>query len=835
MPSPEPMQALLDEAAALHRRGALGEAADCYTHALGRDPANATALYHLAQICCQQARFAEGVDLLRRALAVAPSARAHVLLGRALAELGNAQEALASFDRAIVLDGAHAGAHGNRGDALAGLGRLKEATESYRRAIAIEPAALENWCNLGAAQAELGLHDEALASYERVIALEPSFLQAHLIRGKLLTVLGRHAEALASYDRALAVAPRDVAALTGRADALAALKRPADALAALDAALAVVVPDADMLSNRAFLLHALNRHDEALANVEQALEIDANHAEAWVNHGVLLSDLARHAEAIASYDRALAASPGHVRAFCNRSKAQFALGRHSEALASADQALAIEPAHVESLYARGHALDRLRRYAEAIAAFEGVLELAPSHPHALAYLAASHAAICAWEQSAAVGGKLFDAITAGTVIAPAHSLIQLSAPSDVMLINARRCVASEIHPSSPLDLTPGRNDSDKIRVAYLSGDFRAHATAYLMSGLFECHDRNRFEIIGLSCGPDDRSDVRARIVNAFDHFHDLQNVSDRDAAALIRRLGIDIVVDLAGHTEHARLGILQYRPAPVQASYLVYPGTVGADFLDYIIADRIVLPLDQQQFYAEKIVHLPDCYQVNDRKRVIAAQPASRADVGLPPEGFVFCCFNNNYKIGQPVFEVWMRLLDRVPVSVLWLLRDNIGARDNLCREAAARGINPARLIFAERASQSAHLARHRLADLFLDTPGCNAHTTASDALWAGLPILTCIGSTFAGRVAASLLHAIGLPDMVTDTLEAYDALALRLAREPKALAEIRQRLEQNRLTYPLFDTERFARHIERAYETMREYQRQGRGPQSFSVAPLAP
>ena len=342
-----------------------------------------------------------------------------------------------------------------------------------------------------------------------------------------------------------------------------------------------------------------------------------------------------------------------------------------------------------------------------------------------------------------------------------------------------------------------------------------------------------FEIIGLSCGPDDRSDIRSRIVQAFDQFHDLQGVGDRDAAAVIRRLGIDIAVDLAGHTEHARLGILQYRPSPIQVGYLVYPGTVGADFLDYIVADQTVLPFDQQSFYSEKIVHVPDCYQVNDRKRVVPAGRLSRADAGLPPQGFVFCCFNNNYKIREPVFDVWMRLLKSEPASVLWLLSDNINARDNLRREAAARAVDPVRLIFAERCGQVEHLARHHLADLFLDTPGCNAHTTASDALWMGLPVLTCIGSSFAGRVAASLLKAVGLADLVTRTFDEYEALARKLAREPALLADIRQRLDNNRLKYPLFDTERSARHIERAYEAMLEIHRQGREPQSFSVEPI--
>jgi predicted O-linked N-acetylglucosamine transferase (SPINDLY family) len=833
-PPADRIDPLLDEAAALHRRGALSEAADRYARVLGGDPANATALYHLAQICCQQGRFAEGVDLVRRALAAEPQrARSHVLLGRALTELGQTDEAMACFDRAIACDGQSANAHGNRGDLLARLGRLPEAIESYRRAIAIEAGSMTNWCNLGAAQAELGQQDAALASYEQAIKLEPAFLEGHIIRGNLLAALGRNIDALASYDRALALAPAEVPVLTRRADVLVALKRPEEAMASLDRAFALAPSDVDVLSNRGFLLQSLKRYDEALAAVDRALAINPDHKAALVNRGALLSELNRDAEALAAFDRALAVSPLDGRLHCNRAETLLGLKRYKEALASADRALALDPAHVATWHTRGMLLARLSRHGEAIAAFERVLELAPSHPYALSYLATSCRAICAWDQSERNARDLFGAIMAGTMMSPPHCLIQLVAPPEVMLANARRFAEQEIGPGPTLVAMPRVSDGGRIRVGYLSGDFRAHATAYLMSGLFECHDRSRFEIIGLSCGPDDHSEVRLRIVKAFDQFHDLQGVGDREAAGLIQNLGIDILVDLAGYTEHARLGILRHRPAPIQVGYLVYPGTIGTDFLDYIITDQTVLPFDQQPFYSEKIIHVPDCYQVNDRKRVAPAGRMSRPDAGLPPQGLVFCCFNNNYKISEPVFDVWMRLLNSEPGSVLWLLSDNTGARDNLRGAAAARAVDPARLIFAERCSQSEHLARHRLADLFLDTPGCNAHTTASDALWMGLPIVTCIGSTFAGRVAASLLHAVGLSDLVTQTLDQYEALVRKLAREPVLLADVRQRLDHNRLTYPLFDTERSARHIERAYETMLEIHREGRGPQRFSVEPV--
>jgi predicted O-linked N-acetylglucosamine transferase (SPINDLY family) len=376
---------------------------------------------------------------------------------------------------------------------------------------------------------------------------------------------------------------------------------------------------------------------------------------------------------------------------------------------------------------------------------------------------------------------------------------------------------------------------DRIRLAYVSGDYRRHPVAYLIAELFERHDRTRFEVVGLSYGLDDGSQERARLVAACDQFHDVQGRDDGEAAALIHDLRIDIAVDLGGHTEGSRPGILQRRPAPVQVSYLGYTGTMGVPFIDYIIADEVALPPDQSPFFTENIVHLPDCFLVNDTKKAIAPNAPTRADAGLPGHGIVFCSFNNSFKISSAVFSIWMRLLAAVEGSVLWLSTMNDGARGHLRGAAGAAGIDPARIVFAPRVPDMAdHLARQRLADIFLDTVDYNAHTTASDALWAGLPVVTCAGTTFPGRVAASLLHAVGLPELVTTSLSDYEALALRLARDPAALRAIRRRLSDNRDTHALFDNDRFRRHLEAAYAIMVDRWVLGETPRSFRVAPLA-
>ena len=377
--------------------------------------------------------------------------------------------------------------------------------------------------------------------------------------------------------------------------------------------------------------------------------------------------------------------------------------------------------------------------------------------------------------------------------------------------------------------------SERIRVAYLSSDFNAHATSYLLAGVLERHDRSRFEIYAISFGKSDGSEMRARLEKACEHFVDVSDMSDREVAALLRTERIDIAIDLKGYTRDARTGIFAFRPAPIQVNYLGYPGTMGADYIDYLIADEVVVPEKDQSSYSEKIVYLPDTYQCNDSKRAIAEAPPSRAEAGLPETGFVFCSFNNNYKITPELFDIWMRLLKATGGGVLWLLESNQAAARNLSREAEARGVDPKRIVFAPFVSPSAHLARIPLADLFLDSLPCCAHTTASDALWAGVPVLTCIGNTFAGRVAASLLDAIGLPELVTRSHDAYETQALNLARDPALLQETKAKLARNRMTHPLFDTVHFTRHLEGAYARMQARRAEGLPPAGFAVEALSP
>jgi predicted O-linked N-acetylglucosamine transferase (SPINDLY family) len=599
--------------------------------------------------------------------------------------------------------------------------------------------------------------------------------------------------------------------MVNHANVLVAMGRRDEALVGYNRALAIKPNLFEGLYNRGNLLLEMKRADAALDSFEAALAVRQDMAGVWNNRGTALRELRRQDEALASYDRALAVAPGHVNALTNRAVTLLEMRRLDEALAAANAAQAFQPGFAESLYVRGNILRDMGRMAEALAGYDQALAANPAHPHALNGVAQAALNLCDWPRTNELAQRLTETIEAGRALI--QPFVMLGYSDDAAL--QRRCAENYIRRTVPRQppLSDGRRyGHDKIRIAYLSADFHQHPTSQLMIELFEKHDRARFEITAIAFGPDDGSAMRKRLEKAFDRFEDVRTLSDLDVARMLRERETDIIVDLNGHTHGARPGIFAHRPAPVAVNYLVYPGTTGAEFMDAILADRIVAPANQQEFFREKIVHLPDCYQANDGGRTLAPAP-SRAACGLPDTGFVFCCFNNSWKITAPVFDVWMRLLQAVPGSVLWLLDGP--AAENLRKEAAARGMEASRLIFARRAAPEAHLARHALADLFLDTLPYNAHTTASDALYAGVPLVTCIGKAFQSRVAASLLNALDMAELVATSPAAYESLALDLASNPALLKATREKLARNLKTAPLYDSGRFVKNIETAYEAM--------------------
>jgi protein O-GlcNAc transferase len=752
------------------------------------------------------------------------------LLGMLQLQQGRAAEALASIEAALAKSPAMPALLASHGLALQANGRLDAALASFDRAVAAAPGDAVAWYNRGMLLRQMQQPEAALQSYDRALALRPNDIRALNNRGNVLRELKRDGEALASFDRGLALKPGDAVLLASRAAALFALDRPAEALAALDGALAARPDDAALLRTRVETLLRLQRWSEALQTCDRILLRNPKDSQALNDRGLALDDLRRLDEAAASFRAALALDPDLTAARNNLGVVLSRLGDYEAALASFEAGLARDPENVELLYNRGHTLASLKRFPEAIESYEATLARQPDHVFAFGSLAGTALALCDWPRTEKMAAQIAD--NPGKFVQPLTLLGYSDDPA--RLLASARLATQVLLTERPQPLwtgTPYRHD--KIRLAYLSADFRDHATAWLAAELFERHDRQRFHVTAISTRPDDGGAMRARLAGAFDRFIDVSAQSDAEVARLLREMEIDIAIDLNGYTLGGRPAILSHRPAPVQVNYLGFPGSMGSAHYDYIIADPVLLPFADQPFCDEKIVQLPDCYQPNDTRRVMAAAP-SRQEAGLPGTGFVFCSFNNNWKITAPVFDVWMRLLAAAPGSVLWLLDDNPAAKANLQAEAARRGINPQRLVFAPRLDQSAHLARHALADLFLDTLPCNAHTTASDALWAGLPLLTCAGRSFAGRVAASLLHAAGLPELVTTDLQGYDALALQLALEPPRLAALRERMAGVR-TSPLFNIERYRGNIEAAYAEMWRMAERGEGPRSFAVGSLPP
>ena len=645
---------------------------------------------------------------------------------------------------------------------------------------------------------------------------------------------GNLAEAARLYGEVLRLNPNQFEALYALGVLYYQSARFADAERLIADAIRVNPRAAEARYFRGCSLQRLTRDEDAIRDFDQALALKPGFTDAVMARGLARMTLNRYEEALEDFDAIIAADPKDAGAWNNRGCVLQGMNRNEEALAAFEQASALKPDFMQALISSGSVLAGLKRFEEAAANYEKALSLDPNLPFVRGNLAVYRLQCCDWRHLGSDRARIAADIKAGKpVIQPFHNLM-LSHSMGEQLSCARNSIAFQ-WPKQSRALWRGESYAhEKLRVAYVSADFRDHAVARLVAGLFEHHDRSRFETTGVSLIADDGSAMRKRLRGAFDRFIDAERQSDEQVATLIRTMEIDIVVDLMGFTSGCRPGILAFRPAPVQVNFLGYPGTMSASYVDYIVADRFVIPDEHRAFYSEKIVTLPDAYQCNDRQRAIADTTPSRAGLGLPAAAFVYCCFNNSNKLTPEMFDIWMRLLQQVEGSVLWLLEDNAAASRNLRREATARGVAAERLVFAPRVKPADHLARHRAADLFLDTLPYGAHTTASDALWSGLPVLSCFGSTFAGRVSASLLNAAGLPELVTDSLAAYERLALKLACDRAALDDVRKKLALNRDTCALFDTTRFTRHFEVALMTMRERQRAGQPPAHFGVAPVA-
>ena len=695
----------------------------------------------------------------------------------ALHRSGRFKEAADLYRKIIKRDPSSYHALHSLGIIEASAGNLDEAARLMRRSVALQPANVDFIENYATVLCQAGNFPEAAETAEKGLKVHPSSKLLY-VSATSLSHTGRHDQALVRFNALLAREPRHIAALNDRAISLAELERYDEALASIDTAIQMMPIFAEAYLNRGNIYRRMNRFQEAIAAFEKAIQFKNNLAGAWLGLGNALRDMRLFDKALHAYDRVIA----------------------------------IDGKLAEAWFGRASAANELKNFEVAIAAYEKAAALGIPALDGLCIFAKLSA--CDWRNIEEETERLLGGVRAGKPVSEPFTLLSLPATGQDQLVCAKTWSALK-YPSRDSLWKGEAYSHDRIRLAYLSADFMKHATANLIAGLFEHHDRSRFEITAIALNKDDGSEISKRMRGAFRHWLDADQMMDSQIAEYIRKNEIDILVDLKGYTWNARTSILARRPAPVHVNYLGYPGTMGADFIDYIIADEVVAPPERAVDFSEKIIRLPHTYQINDRLRVISDLVPTRAEEHLPEGGFVFCCFNNNYKITPQVFSSWMRILGRIEGSVLWLLEDNATASANLRREAAARGVDPTRLIFAGRTALPDHLARHALADLFLDTSPYNAHTTASDALWAGLPVLTMVGETFAGRVCASLLGAAGLPELVMPSSKDYEETAISLASSPERLRSLQERLRALRHSCPLFDTRRLTRDIESAFVSM--------------------
>ena len=717
------------------------------------------------------------------------------MLGAASAQIGKLEQAFIAFKNVIAINPNDPKPHNNIGNVLKDQGRLEEAVKAYNKAVSLKPDYAEAYLNMGNALNNQIKLVEAVKAYNKAISLKPNYSQAYLNMGNALKNQGELERAIESYNKALVINPGY----------------------------------AEVYYNMGIALADQGKLVEAVDAFNKALAIKPDYADAYYNMGVTFQDQGKLEEAIDACNKALAINPDYGEAYCNMGNTLKEQGKLDEAIEAYNKAIAIKPDYADAYYNMGVTLQDQGKLVEAIDAYNKALDIKPDYESARVQKLHQKAHICDWNSMTADRTLIPKLGTTNNHVSP-FALLSLEDAPERHLIRSE-IYAAATYPNKPLPRHVRVSKKPKrLQVGYFSADFHNFPGMHLMIGLLEQHDRKKFEITAFSYGPDSSDEMRNRIVNAVDHFVDIKTADVNIVNQLAKQKKIDIAIHRNGYTKNSRTELFSSRIAPIQINYLGYPGTLGARFIDYIVADPILIPVNKRQYYSEKIIYLPNTYQPTDNRRVISNKTMKRENMGLPNQGFVFCCFNNNYKISPAEFDIWMRLLNNVEGSVLWLLKSNELATQNLKQQAESRGISADRVIFAERLPQAEHLARQRLADLFLDTFNYNAHTTTSDALWAGLPVVTKMGQGFAARVAGSLLAAVGLPELITLNEEDYEALILELATNPTKLAKIKEKLVINRLTQPLFNTELYTRHLENGYQQAYQNYLDGNSPQTITV-----
>ena len=862
---PQDPQAWYFRGAIAHQAKKSTEAIDFLREALRMAPRNAQFWHSLAAVQMAMADFEAAAASYTQAVQINPmDTNGNFSLAIALSSMGAYQPAIQTYSRVLELEPRHWKAAFNRGLLHQKLNDSAAAVEDFKWVLQLQPGEKSAYYSLGLSLRRLEKYDEALEAFQRVMDADPAHADAYNSCGSTLAAMGQYQAAIYLYEKALKINPLLGEAYLNMGLALYDLKRYEEALDCYQKVLSFGGAPADVYYHMANALNELRRHAEAIGFYEQALaqgydtpEMRLNQVTAYSHQGdkqktvqllqefvadhpdhvdahIALSDgyrqLNQYTLAVECAERVLQMRPGMVSALNLRGLALYDMGLYEQALASFDEALKADENFVTARFHRGHALTALKRNQEAADTYAAVLNVEPDYPYALGYLVHTQLQLCQWDGYAQNVQRLRHMVHEGLPADTPFAFLSVGATAAEQLACATHLVKHKLSAKAPV-WAGERYGHARLRVAYVSADFGEHPTSYLMAGLFEQHDRRHFEVYGIGLLPAQDSPMGHAVKAAFDHFVDVSHMSDLQVAQWLRAHEIDIAVDLMGYTKNNRTGIFMHRVAPIQINYLGYPGSMGGACMDYILADDVLIPEERKHCYAENVVYLPGSFQVNDDRRAGAERVPTRADYGLPQDGLVFCSFNGSHKLNPEFFAIWMRLLQQVPGSVLWLVDSGAVAMANLCSYAANHGVDPQRLVWAPKRPYAEHLARLSLADLFLDSLPFGAGATASDALFAGVPVLTCAGDAFSGRMAASLLGALGLNDqLVTHDVVAYEARALVLAQSPEQLRIVRAQLAQARHMSSLFDTAGFCRHLEQAYRVMLSRVEAGLPAEGFRV-----
>ena len=817
-------------AVSFHQQERFHDAAKLYESVVIANPRHADAWHMYGLMANQLSRHEQALEWITNAIKLQPrNPKFLANLGVIFIELKKYDMALEIYNKCLIIQPDNFVFHDNLGITLHYLNQFEDAIKSFSASIALKNDYIPAHLHMGLVFDHLNKNNEAIASFNKAIAIQPELMSAHLYKANTLCKLKQFDEAIFIYKHILLKDSENLGALINYSAALYLKGEFQDAVHYSSKALEINSANSDALSNRGIALLKLNDYINARKDLTAAKQLNPEDYEILNNLGACLTKLYLFDEAFENFEIALNININYADAYSNRGNTYKELKQYEAAVASYNKAISLNPQYAEAYANRGLVLQELKLLEEALTSYHQAIELMPDCEYLFGNLLHTRMLMCNWQDFETNLEDLLSKISNGKKSSPSFSVLGLIDSLSIQRKASEIWINDKNQFNASLGLIPKRQHKNKIRIGYYSADFREHPVSFLIAELFELHDLRNFELFAFYSGPVDSSNMHKRVASAVDRFIDIRLKSDAEVAQLSRDVGIDIAIDLTGLTQNDRVGIFSYRAAPVQLSYIGYLGTMGAEYFDYLIADKTIIPIESQQYYKEKIVYLPN-YQVNDSKRDIADKIFTKVDLNLPEDGFVFCCFNNSYKITPPTFDGWMRILTAVPDSVLFLYAENKWAEDNLKLEAEKRGVSQTRLVFGARIGRSEYLARYRTADLFLDTLPYNAGTTASDALWAGLPVLTCMGESFASRVAASLLNAIELPELITTTQEQYEATAIELATNSGKLKVIKDKLERNRLTTALFDTPRFTNHIEAAYTKMYERYQSNMSPDNIYI-----